>query len=88
MDSGLGTHTGDIADMVSLWRTLKMMSPLILMILAGLGGLMVHYLRSISLSMRTFHVDLAKILQHIEHHRETLEEHNERLAELEQTRRK
>ena len=73
----------EIHDIISLWRTVKMLSPLLLIIIGGLGSLGVYYLRSISSSMQSFHISLAKILSHIEQHQETLDQHADRLRELE-----
>jgi hypothetical protein len=83
MEPAAGT---DLHDIVSLWRTVKMLSPLLLIILGGLGSLMVYYLRNISSSMQNFHVTLAKLLQHIEQHQEQIDEHAVRIRDLEKRR--
>ena len=63
----------DVHDMVILWRSLKMLSPLLLLIFSTLGGLVVWYLRKMVDAIEHMGRAQERILQTIESHSDRIE---------------
>lgn len=75
----------DVHDMIAMWRAIKMLSPLILMAIAGIGGMMTYYMREMSKSMQHISSVIVRHESRFERHEERLDEHDERLDRVERT---
>jgi hypothetical protein len=56
-----------------MWKAIKMLSPLLLMIVGGIGSMAVYYLREMSRSMKVVGESLVRIETQIQHHEERLD---------------
>lgn len=63
----------EVENMVTLWRAVKMLSPLILMTIGGICSMAVYYLREMSKSMKMVGESLVRIETQIKHHEERLD---------------
>jgi hypothetical protein len=75
----------DVHDMVAMWRTIKMLSPLLLMCIGGLATMMTYYMREMSKSMRYISEVIVKHESRFERHEDRLDNHDERIDRIERT---
>ena len=70
------TTAKELEDIVSVWKSVKMLSPLLIPLLCGFCSLVLYYLRSMSTSMK--HVGESLVRMEV-----TLSHHDSRLVKLE-----
>ncbi len=73
----------DVHDMVAMWKALRMVSPLLLMGIAGIGGLMTYYIREMSKSMQHISSVIIRHEMRFERHEERLNDHDDRFERIE-----
>lgn len=66
----------ELQEILALWTTTKLLSPLILLCLSGTGGCVVYYMREISKSIK----DMSRTLVQ---HEERFAHHEDRIGALE-----
>lgn len=65
-----------VNEILAVWTTAKLLSPLLLLCLSSTGGCLVYYMRDISKSIRHISTTLVK-------HEERFERHEDRIEALE-----
>ena len=62
------TTAKEVDDIVAVWRSVKMLSPLLIPIFLGFGSLVIYYLRSMATSMKNVGESLVRMEVTIKHH--------------------
>ena len=75
----------DVDDIIAMWRAIKMLSPLLLLAVAGIGGMMTYYMREMSKSMQHISVVIVKHESRFDRHEERLDDHDDRFERIERT---
>jgi uncharacterized Tic20 family protein len=73
------TPDTDVHDMVAMWRTIKMLSPMLLLLLSGLGGMAVWYLKKMVDAIEAMGRAQERILSTIESHGDRIERLEDRM---------
>lgn len=73
----------ELDEVIAFWRTVKLLSPLILASAGGMASLALYYIREISKSMKDVGLSLIRLETKSEHHANQIDYHSERLDRLE-----